>query len=182
MTFPSGATLRAKRSAPVHLLAGALLAAALAACGGNPASRQTVAYPIDDQASEKNLIIPLPPSDAPVPEAGKSSLSGALYSYTIERLIPDTMAYLTPADGANHDTMPPFLAGPDPSRGDFVFRSDGIGNISIADVPPGSYFLVVSAPYNWSIAESSAMDPTPLLIRLNTGDRLALGTVYFSWP
>jgi hypothetical protein len=159
-----------------------LLAAALVACQGNPNPRQTVAYPIDDQASEKNLIIPLPPSDAPIPEAGKSSLSGALFSYTIERLIPDTMAYLTPAEGANHDAMPPFLAGPDPNRGDIVFRSDAIGNFSLAAVPPGNYFLVVSAPYNWSIAETSAMDPAPLLIRLNTGDRLALGVVNFSWP
>lgn len=181
MIASRGWTANHTRRPGAILLCGMIFA--LAACQpGNPTAPQTAAYPIDEQASEKLLLNPLPPSDAPAPASGKSSLSGALFSYTIQRLIPETMAYLTPAEGANRDSVPLFLAGPDPARGDVVFRSDPIGNFTLSDVPPGNYFLIVSAPYNWSLAETSPNDPTPLLIRLGGGDRLALGVVYFSWP
>jgi hypothetical protein len=132
--------------------------------------------------AEKALLTPLPPSDAPQPEGGLAALSGALYSYTINKIIPETMFYLIKAEGDNHDTMPPFLAGPDSARGDIVERSDPYGNFQLKDIPPGSYFLIVSAPYNWCPAETSPDDPTPRLIRLAAGDRLALGIVYVSWP
>jgi hypothetical protein len=161
-----------------------LPAVMLGACrpAATPPAEAGNAYPIDDKASEKDLLTPLPPSSAPQPAPGQASLSGALYSYTIQRLIPETMFYLTAAEGENHDAIPLFLAGPDPAKGDLTFRSDSIGNFSLESVPPGNYFLVVSAPYNWSLAETSPDDPTPLLIRLGGGDRLALGVVYLSWP
>jgi hypothetical protein len=132
--------------------------------------------------AEKTLLTPMPPADAPEPEAGMAGLSGALYSYTINKIIPETMFYLTKAEGDNRDTMPAFLAGPDPARGDLVEQSDPYGNFQLNDIPPGSYFLVVSAPYNWCPAETSPDDPAPRLIRLAAGDRLALGIVYVSWP
>jgi hypothetical protein len=131
---------------------------------------------------EDVLLTPIPPSDAPKPEPGLASLSGALYSYTIGKVIAETMFYLTPAQGADRDAMPAFLAGPDPARGDIIGRSDLYGNFSFTGVPPGSYFLVVSAPYNWCPAEAAPDDPAARLIRLAAGDRLALGVVYVSWP
>jgi hypothetical protein len=126
-----------------------------------------------------STITPLPPADAPPPAAGMAALSGALYSYTINRVIPATMFYLTKAEGG---TLPTFLAGPDPARGDITEHSDAYGNFQLNDIPPGSYFLIVSAPYNWCPAETSPADPTPRLILLAAGDRLALGIVYVSWP
>jgi hypothetical protein len=130
----------------------------------------------------KTLLTPMPPSDAPQPDGGLAALSGALFSYTIEKIIPETMFYLTPAQGDSRNEMPGFLAGPDASRGDLVEHSDPYGNFQLADIPPGSYFLIVSAPSNWCPAETSPDDPTPRLIQLAAGDRLALGIVYVSWP
>jgi hypothetical protein len=132
--------------------------------------------------SEKTLLTPMPPADAPDPVGGMASVSGALYSYTIGKVISDTMFYLTPAQGENRDAMPAFLAGPDPARGDITGRSDVYGNFAFNNIPPGSYFLVVSAPYNWCPAETAPDNPAARLIRLQAGDRLALGVVYVSWP
>jgi hypothetical protein len=132
--------------------------------------------------SEKNLLTPMPPADAPAPDPGLSSLSGALYSYTIQKTISETMFYLTPAGGPERDAMPAFLAGPDPARGDITGRSDVYGNFAFTNIPPGSYFLIVAAPYNWCPAEVAPGEPAARLIRLAAGDRLALGVVYVSWP
>jgi hypothetical protein len=167
-----------------------LLVLILAACKGAPApDTGDNPYPAAGDYygpvatdAEKNILTPLPPADAPQPEPGMASLSGALYSYTIQKIIPDTMFYLTAAVGENHDSMPTFLAGPQPARGDIVSRSDSYGNIQLAAIPPGSYFLIVSAPYNWCPAEIGPGNPAPRLIRLAAGDRLALGVVYMSWP
>jgi hypothetical protein len=168
-----------------------LLGLFLAAC--QPARTHTSAvedpYPADGKYfgpvatdSENTLLTPMPPSDAPEPEPGLSAISGALYSYTIQKIIAETMFYLTPAQGENRDTMPSFLAGPDPARGDISGQSDGYGNFAFNNLPPGSYFLIVSAPYNWCPAEIAPDDPTARLIRLQAGDRLALGIVFLSWP
>jgi hypothetical protein len=164
------------------VLAACQLARAPVASGEDP-------YPIDGKYfgpvatdAEKTVLTPIPPSDAPQPEAGMAGLSGALYSYTIHKIIPQTMFYLTKAEGDGRDSMPGFLAGPDESRGDIIKQSDPYGNFQLNNLPPGSYFLIVSAPYNWCPAETSPADPTPLLIRLAAGDRLALGIVYVSWP
>jgi hypothetical protein len=165
----------------------------LALAGCKPASTPVAAgadpYPADGNYfgpvatdAEKTVLTPLPPSDAPQPEPGMAALSGALYSYTINKIIPETMFYLTKAQGDHRDSMPGFLAGPDPARGDIVEHSDPYGNFQFADIPPGRYFLIVSAPYNWCPAEISPGDPAPRLIALSAGDRLALGIVYVSWP
>jgi hypothetical protein len=181
MTFP-----RAEKWAAG--CAGLAFAMMFAACqASNPAGgSDSGAYPAgqDPQtlAGDKSLMTVLPPSDAPAPQPGMASLSGALYSYTIQRAIPDTMFFLTPAVGDNHDSMPAFLAGPDPAAGDVAGRSDGLGNFHLDSVPPGNYFLIVSAPYNWCPAETSPSDPSPLLIRLSGGDRVALSMLIISWP
>jgi len=167
-----------------------LLVLTLAACRGAGPSAPTGEnpYPAGGEyfgpaaESEKTLQTPMPPADAPAPQPGLASLSGSLYSYTVGKVIAETMFYLSPAGGENRDTMPPFLAGPDEARGDIVGRSDAYGNFALDDVPPGSFFLIVSAPYNWCPAENSPDDPAALLIRLAAGDRRALGAVYVSWP
>jgi hypothetical protein len=170
-----------------------LILIGLAAAACSPAAAATPAgegpYPVHGEYfgpiatdSAKALLTPMPPVDAPAPEPGLASLSGALYSYTTRQLISETMFYLTPAEGPNRDAMPAFLAGPNDARGDIISRSDSYGNFSLTAVPPGSYFLVVAAPYNWCPAELSPEDPAARLIRVQAGDRLALGVVYVSWP
>ncbi len=162
----------------------------LAACAQAPtAAAGEDPYPANGEyfgpvatAAEKVLLTPMPPADAPAPDPGLASLSGALYSYTIHKVISETMFYLTPAGGDNRDAMPAFLAGPDPARGDLTGRSDVYGNFAFTAVPPGSYFLIVSAPYNWCPAEIAPEDPVARLIRLQAGDRLVLGVLYVSWP
>jgi hypothetical protein len=169
------------------LILGVMLAACRGAGPSGPAGEDP--YPADGKyfgpaaADEaKTLLTPVPPSDAPVPQPGLASLSGSLFSYTVGKVISETMFYLAPAGGENRDTMPPFLAGPDEARGDITGWSDVYGNFTPDNIPPGSYFLIVSAPYNWCPAENAPGDPAARLIRLSAGDRLALGVVYVSWP
>jgi hypothetical protein len=173
------------------LLGTLLLGWFLAACQSRPTPSVagTGPYPAGGEYfgpiatdSEKTLLTPMPPADAPAPDPGLSSLSGALYSYTIQKIIAETMFYLTPAGGPDRDAMPAFLAGPDPARGDITGRSDVYGNFAFTNIPPGSYFLIVAAPYNWCPAEVAPGEPAARLIRLAAGDRLALGVVYVSWP
>jgi hypothetical protein len=166
---------------------GFFLAACAQASSTAPAGEGP--YPADGEYfgpvatdSAKTLLTPMPPSDAPAPDPGLASLSGALYSYTIHTVISGTMFYLTPAGGDNRDAMPAFLAGPDAARGDITGLSDAYGNFAFTNIPPGSYFLIVSAPYNWCPAEIGPEDPAARLIRVQAGDRLALGVVYVSWP
>jgi hypothetical protein len=131
---------------------------------------------------QRTLVFPLPPSAAPEPQSGKASVSGLLFSITTLAPIADTMFYLTPAISDQHDRMPPFLTGPDPARGDIAGRSDAEGSFALNTVPPGNYFLIASAPGNWCEAIVSEDNPTPLLIRLAGGQKLALGVIPVRWP
>jgi hypothetical protein len=125
-------------------------------------------------------IIPL--KDAPQPEVGKASISGTLYSFTIFRVIPKTFFYLTKATGANNRDLPPAFIGPEQSRGDIIGTSDEKGQFFMTNIPPGNYFLVVSAPLRWSFAVVSDKDFAPLLIELSSNQKQPLGIIYVSWP
>jgi hypothetical protein len=178
-----------KRSRLWFFLSGSILILAACAPARATAPAGEAPYPVGGEYfgpvatdAEKTLLTPMPPADAPVPRPGLASLSGALYSYTTRQLISETMFYLTPGQGENRDSMPPFLSGPESTRGDISGRSDAYGNFSLDNVPPGSYFLIVSAPYNWCPAEVTPDNPAARLIRLEAGERLALGIVYVSWP
>jgi hypothetical protein len=126
--------------------------------------------------------VPIPPEDAPIPERGKASISGALYSFTIHRILPETMFYLTPAVGPDGRSMPIVLIGPETDQGDVRGLSDSFGKFELNNIPPGNYYLLVWAPYNWEPAGDLKESLSPRLIELEEGDRETLGVLYVSWP
>jgi hypothetical protein len=143
------------------------------------------AYPAPDQSRAPTYALgemPLAPSSAPDPEPGKASISGVLFSYTIRQIVPETAFYLTPAVGPDYLDMPPILIGPRPEKGDIYGRSAADGQIAVNDIPPGNYFLVVWAPYNWSVAQVSDADNSPLLLELLADQMQQLGVIFLSWP
>ncbi len=149
----------------------------------NPSAIQT-AYPSTSAIFTPVPIgvIPAAPPDAPEPDPGKASISGVLYSYTIKQAVPGTGFYLLPAVGTDKNQVPPIIVSPEATKGDIISQSDNTGIISIKDIPPGNYFLVVWAPLNWSVAQKSESDTSPLLLELNSGSQNPLGVIYISWP
>jgi len=123
----------------------------------------------------------IPPNDAPAPIDGMAAISGQLYSYTIQQVIPETGYYLTKTIGSDN-APPPLIVGPRDDHGDIQGRSDTNGIIYRNDVPPGKYYLIVWSPYNWAIAQVSETDASPKLIELQSGDRMTLGKIFLSWP
>jgi hypothetical protein len=122
------------------------------------------------------------PAEAPPPVSDRASISGTLYSYTIKRILPETVFYLTSAVGEDRRSMPPILVGPIDERGDIRGVTDINGQFAMNDIPPGNYFLVAWAPYNWAPAEISEIEQRARLIELVAGQREALGILYLSWP
>jgi hypothetical protein len=116
------------------------------------------------------------------PEAGKASLSGVLYSYVLSRAIPGTVFYLTKPVVADGQALLPVLLGPRKEMGDVQGLSDPSGRFVLNNIPPGDYYLLVWAPYNWVLAETSSETRFPLLVRLVADRAQDLGTVFFPWP
>ncbi len=123
-----------------------------------------------------------PPPSLPMPEAGKASISGVLYSFTGKGPIPETVFYLTPAIGGENTGPPALLVGPRGESRDTHGLSDAQGRIALNNIPPGNYYLAVWAPYNWILAVESDTNMTPRLIMLKSNQRLNLGIVYVPWP
>jgi hypothetical protein len=152
-----------------------------------PSSASEKAYPAPARAPaatviQRTLVFPLPPHTAPPPRPGQASISGLLFSISTLAPIPETLFYLTPATGEEHDRMPILLAGPDVTRGDVTTRTTDNGVFQLDSIPPGEYFLIVASPGSWREAVRSEVDPSPLLISLSAGQRLALGVVSVIWP
>jgi len=126
--------------------------------------------------------LPQAPLSAPLPKPGRASISGTLYSYTIRRIVPKTMFYLTSAVGEDNRKFPPILIGPDDEAGDIRGASDATGQFAMDDLPPGNYFLIVWAPYTWIPAETDEFQLEPRLIELKANKPNPLGVVYLSWP
>lgn len=152
-----------------------------------PASSSGIqtAYPLPEGSAGTQLpigVVPSPPTEAPEPDPGMASISGVLYSYTIKQAIAGTGFFLIPAVGPDKKDVPPIIVSPEASKGEIISRSDNSGNISIKDIPPGNYYLVVWAPMNWSVAQISEEDTNPLLLELSAGSRIPLGVIYISWP
>ncbi len=141
-----------------------------------PSTGGSISTPLPEGA------LPAAPQEALEPDPGKASISGVLYSFTIKQVIPGTGFYLIPAVGPEKKDVPPIIVAPEASRGEIISRSDDNGNIYIKDIPPGNYYLVIWAPLNWSVAQISEDDSTPLLLELNAGSRIPLGIIYVSWP
>lgn len=86
------------------------------------------------------------------------------------------------ASGADNRDLPPAFIGPEQNRGDIAGISDEKGHFFVKNIPPGNYFLVVSAPFSWSLAVVSDKDFAPLLIELGPDQKQPLGIIYVSWP
>ncbi|MGD2177009.1 MAG: hypothetical protein PVG71_04225 [Anaerolineae bacterium] len=56
------------------------------------------------------------------------------------------------------------------------------GQVALNQIPPGSYYLAVWAPYAWILAVESEDDQTPRLITLDPDQRQDLGMIYVAWP
>lgn len=91
------------------------------------------------------------------------------------------MFYLTPAVGEDHRQMPTFLIGPHENAEDVRGYTDSNGQFVLDNVPPGNYYLIVWAPYDWVPAETSRADATPLLLELAPDQKKPLGIVYLGW-
>jgi hypothetical protein len=122
------------------------------------------------------------PPDVPVPEAGKAAISGVLYSIAGQSPIAGTTFYLTPGRGESQQDPPTVLAGPREEDGDISGTSDAKGWISLNNIPPGSYYLVMWAPLDWPMAQESDEDPMPRLITLEPDQRLNLELLHMTWP
>ena len=120
--------------------------------------------------------------DIPVPDDGKAAISGILYSYTIHQVIPGTAFYLSPAVGPDKQDVSPLLVGPQIENGDIPGRSESNGGVQLNNISPGNYYLVVWAPYSWSVAQVSNVDHKPRLLTLQPNQRTFLETIYLSWP
>ena len=146
-----------------------------------------IIYPYPAEGSSllstlQNGQLPHAPSDAPTPPEGKASISGTVFSFTSFIVIPDTTIYLTPAQGDKQELFP-MLTGPNPQAGDIPGRTDSKGQFFINNVPPGNYFIIVWAPYSWSVVVDHVKDPpSPLLFSLEANRQYSLGVLQVSWP
>jgi hypothetical protein len=127
-------------------------------------------------------VTPVAPLTAPEPEPGMASVSGVIYSYTSHMVVPGTQTYLTRAIGGDSRDFTPMLVGPRSEEGDIVFTTNDEGAFSVNNVPPGNYYLIVWAPYNWIPAQLTEEDTTPYLIELEEGQAHPTGILYVSWP
>ena len=133
---------------------------------------------------ESRIIKELHKNPLKPPESlkGNASISGVLFSYTTGITIGGTAFYLSPATGSEEENVPKTFVGPLKENGDIEGRTEDNGNVFLSDIPPGNYYLVVWAPYNWNIAETAEKNLTPLLIKLEQDEKLELGVIYVSWP
>jgi hypothetical protein len=206
------------------LVAGALLALALGACGGQEPTSTAVAQVSPLGGSTSPLAQPESPltptlaatvaeaagqptvpggphieievprdfaaisqvaqdTVASVPQEGMASLSGVLYSPVVNRIIPGTQFYLTPAIEDNGQLfIPSMFVGPQVDKGDVMGFTNEKGQMLLDNVPPGNYYLAVWTVYNWPLAFAKPDDELPLLITLEAGDQRDLGLLYIDWP
>lgn len=168
-------------------LISVILVLFLEACSIQKAGRSLLDHPYPapqdlPSANETSLRFPVAPVHAPQPNPGKASISGTLYSYTLSRVIPETMFYLTRAVGDDNRKMPTWLIGPEVEKGDIRGWTDANGQFALNNIPPGNYYLIVWAPYDWIPAVSLSDDSSPRLIELPADRRQVLGIVYVPWP
>jgi hypothetical protein len=123
----------------------------------------------------------VPPADSPVPEVGKASLTGILYSITQGTVIPGTQYYLRRVPTDTNSPLPLF-SGPEESEGDIAATTDLRAYVILNNIPPGDYYLAVWDVYSWIPAITTKTDPKPLVMHLDANQRKALGVIYVPWP
>jgi hypothetical protein len=149
----------------------------------DPSSNETVeTYPNPDGISENNLTgtevdpLTLTPPAAQSPEKGKGSLNGILYEANVHHIVPKTLYYLMPAIGPEK-LVRPVLVGPVEDT-DISGVSDAQGGISLSNITPGDYYLVVAFSNIQSVASKSQTDNTPMLIVVGPDQILELGVLH----
>lgn len=177
------------------LIFGFCLLVLITSCGSpSPSSLSKIESPLPTQAvlrvqspvstpAVRGTVLSVEiPSEVPTPQEGKAAVSGVLYTFTGKGPVPGTVFYLTPAKG--EDNRPPVAyTGPNEEAGDVAGQSNEKGQIALNNIPPGSYYLVVWAPYNWVMAVESDVDmTTPRLIQLSADQKQNLGKIYVGWP
>jgi hypothetical protein len=135
------------------------------------------AYPSDTENIEKQT--PVDTVEAPVPEKGKASISGVLYSKTVSRNLSNVVIYLTPAIGSEKSS-PVLLYGPDKSKGDVPGITNEKGQFSLNNVPPGNYYLVALSSEHWTFGMISDQNENPKLIILSQDEKFDLGVIYIN--
>lgn len=156
------------------------LALILTSCLSIPMPKVSNSPLIAQSLAETPSSLVAPSCKVPTPRPGRASLCGILRStYMTPSEIPKTAFYLTRAVENRHLFI---LTGPKPEAGDIQGTSDEEGKISIEEINPGHYYLVVWAPYNWIIAVKSAEDLTPRLFIIEPNRQYNLGIIYVPWP
>lgn len=120
------------------------------------------------------------PCIPPAPDPGKASACGVLISLYMNLFrIPQTPFYFISAKNQDRE---PILLNPRSEAGDIFGLSDSDGRIVLDNLPPGAYYLVVWAPYNWALAVKSPDDPTLRVFIFNPDKKYNLGEIYVQWP
>jgi hypothetical protein len=120
----------------------------------------------------------------PTPQHGTAAVKGALLTSKGFSSIPGTQFYLKPVgtEGQSGEPWTLVLVGPETDKGDIVGQSGSQGEFFINDVPPGKYYLIVWAPYNWIPIETDTDGQRPQEFELKAGEIADLGSLVLSWP
>jgi len=118
------------------------------------------------------------------PATGRAAISGVLYTSRGNGPVPGTVFYLTPAQEGAEDSadLVLVLTGPNLDHGDVRGQSGSHGEFVVNNISPGSYYLVVWAPYGWIPVPVSEQGKRPRLITLAPNETKELGRVTLPWP
>jgi hypothetical protein len=123
-------------------------------------------------------------TEAPEPTEGFGAFSALVYSFgSSPGSLPGTLYYLVKAGQIDGEfTPPPVYQGPNVDEDVYGFTSMA-GQVQVANVPPGNYYLAVSTLYGWLLVFPSPDEQqSPLVITIEEGDQLNLGVFYVNWP
>lgn len=110
-----------------------------------------------------------------------SSVCGTLLSQTTGRPVSETIILLMRGRQAGEEA-PIMISGANLDVGDLSSTSAADGSFYFEDVPPGTYYLAVWAPYDWLLVPGLDGDRLPRRIVVKTGASLSLGVVSLQWP